>query len=39
MEENLIILEARWVAMEAANLVEKMADIQEADFHLELWLH
>ena len=39
MEENLIILEARWVAMEAANLVEKMADIQEADVHLELSLH
>ena len=39
MEENLIISEARRIAIEAENLVETIADIQEAVVHLELSPH
>jgi hypothetical protein len=39
MDENLIISEARRIAIEAEKLVESIADIQEADVHLELSPH
>jgi divalent metal cation (Fe/Co/Zn/Cd) transporter len=39
MEGNLIISEARRIAIEAERLVESIADIQEADVHLELSTH
>ena len=39
MEENLIISEARLIAIKAEKLVELIADIQEADVHLELSPH
>jgi hypothetical protein len=39
MEENLIISEARLIAIKAEKLVELIVDIQEADVHLELSPH
>jgi cation diffusion facilitator family transporter len=39
MEENLIISEARLIAIKAEKLVELIADVQEADVHLELSPH
>jgi divalent metal cation (Fe/Co/Zn/Cd) transporter len=39
MEENLIISEVRLIAIKAEKLVELIADIQEADVHLELSPH
>ena len=39
LDDNLIIFEARWIAIQAEELVESIADILEADVHLELLQH
>ena len=39
LDDNLIISEARRIAIKAEELVESIADIQEADVHLELSQH